>query len=270
MRVHVSMLALLLGLGPACGPTPDHPEAAPACDPQVMSCSHVTPITGSPTGSGNEAGAGSTDDELATFSGNVRAFNDDYFDVSTVFTGQAEVSATGESGARVQASYDGTSFELAGVLKDPANWFLTVPADGTGMIPTLMPLDTRSVAADMLSVGVANGSVVDSIFLASSGTERALERAQVVLHIVDEQLRSVPGVQGELTAEVTAYRAAGSWIGVGGQDVTDDSGMIFFGNVPAGSALSSAKIQLSGAATARVDLSIVAGAITVVTAVVSP
>ena len=268
MRVHVSILALLLCA--ACGQKPDHPEAAPACNPQVMNCSYMPPITGNPSGGGNEAGASSSGDELATFSGTVLAFDDDYFDHGTPFTGQAEVSAVGESGARVRGNYDGASFELAGVLKDPANWFLVAPANATGMLPTLMPIDTRSVAADMLTVGVANASAVEGIFLASSGTERALERAQIVLKVVDEQLRSVPGVQGELAAEVTAYRAAGSWVGVGGQDSTDDSGMIFFGNVPAGSAISSVKIALSGAASARVDVNIVAGAISVVTAVVSP
>jgi hypothetical protein len=268
MRVHVSILALPLCA--ACGQTPDHPEAAPACDPQVTSCSYMPPVTGSPTGGGNQAGAGSSDEELGTFTGEVLAFDDDYFDHGAPFTGQAQVSAVGQSGARIQTNYDGTSFQLAGVLKDPANWFLVVPADATGMIATLMPIDTRSVAADRLTVGVANGSAVEGIFLASSGTERALERAQIVLHVVDEQLRSVAGVQGELTAEVTAYRAAGSWVGVGGQDATDDSGMIFFGNVPAGSALSEAKIVLSGAASVRVDVTIAAGAVSVVTAVVSP
>jgi hypothetical protein len=263
-------LVLLLPLCVACGQSIDHPQAAPACDPQVMHCSFTTPPAMGTTGGGNEAGASSQGEEVATFSGAVLAFDDDYFDRGTTFSGVAQISATGETGARVTANYDGKSFQLDGVLKDPANWFLAVPATGSGMIPTLMPLDTRSATADMLSVAVANSTAVDGIFLASSGTERAVDRAQIVLHLVDKQLRSVSGATGTLTAEVTAYRAAGSWIGVTTQNATDDSGMLFFGNVPAGSALSPTTINLSGAVTARIQVSILAGAISVVTAVVTP
>jgi hypothetical protein len=91
-----------------------------------------------------------------------------------------------------------------------------------------------------------------------------------VLHVVDEKRRSVTGVTGKLTAEVTSYRAAGSWVGVSNQNATDDSGMLFFGNVPAGTALSPVMVNLTGAVTASVEVTIVSGAISVVTAVVSP
>jgi hypothetical protein len=264
------VLLVPLSLCVACGQNLDHPQAVPACDPQVMHCVFTTPPAMGTTGGGNEAGAGSQGEEVATFSGAVLAFDDDYFDRGALFSGVAQISATSETGARVTANYDGTSFQLDGVLKDPANWFLAVPATGSGLIPTLMPLDTRSARADLLSVGVANGIAVDGIFLVSSGTERALDRAQIVLHLVDEQLRSLSGVTGKLTAEVTAYRAAGSWIGVTTQNATDNSGMLFFGNVPAGSALSPTTINLAGAVTARIEVIIQAGAISVVTAVVNP
>jgi hypothetical protein len=106
---------------------------------------------------------------------------------------------------------------------------------------------------------------VDSIF-SFLNTERSVDWAQIVLSVVDGSLRSVPGVTGTLTAEVTAYRAAGGWVG---DQVTDNSGMIFFGNVQAGSALSSVSISLSGAVTARVDVQVRAGATSVLSAVVS-
>lgn len=258
-----------LGLCLACGQKLDHPDAAPGCDPAVMHCVvSMTPATGEP-GGGNEGGAG-VGDEVATFTGDVVAFDDDYFDRGSTFSGMAQISATGQSGARVMASYDGTSFQLAAVLKDPANWFLTLPDGGSGMMPTLMPLDTRSASAARLTVGVANTSAVDGIFLASSGTERALDRAQVVLQVVDEKGRSVTGITGKLTAEITSYRAAGSWVGVTTQNATDDSGMVFFGNVPAGSALAPVTVNLTGAVSAGVEVKIVAGAISVVRAVVRP
>lgn len=262
------VLPVSLGLCLACGQKLDHPSIAPGCDPDVMHCLVSTPSGMSGPGGGNEAGAGSQGDEVASFSGDVRAFDDDYFDRGVVFSGMAQISATGESGARVSGNYDGKSFQLAAVLKDPANWFLAVPDDSSGMLPTLMPVDTRSASADKLSVGVANSTVVDGIFLASSGTERALNRAQVVLRLVDEKMLSVAGVTGTLAAEVTSYRAAGSWVGVTAQNATDNSGMLFFGNVPAGSALSEITVNLSGAVTTNVELRITAGAISVVTAVV--
>lgn len=220
-------------------------------------------------GGGNEAGASQQGDEVATFGGDVLAFDDDYFDRGALFGGKADISATGESRARVTTSYDGVSFQLPGVLKDPANWFLVVPETSSGMLPTLMPLDTRS-STGKLSLGLANGTVVDAIFLASSGTERGLERAQIALRVVDQQLRSVPGMTGALTAEITAYRAAGSWVAVTTQNATDDSGMVFFGNVPAGSAPSLTTITLTGTVSAKVEVVIQAGAISVVTAVVGP
>lgn len=215
---------------------------------------------------GNEGGANGGGEETASFSGSVLAFDDDYFDKGAAFTGMAKVSATGESGARVTGTYDGTTFELTQVLKNSGNWFFVEPAAGSGMLPTLMPLDTRTAKADMLTVGVANGADVDSIF-SFLNTERSVERAQVVLTVVDGSLRSVPGVTGTLTSEVTAYRAAGGWIG---DELTDNSGMIFFGNVQAGSALSSVSISLSGPVTTRVDVKVVAGAVTVVSAIVNP
>ena len=263
MRASVPLVAVVLCV--ACQQELDHPDAAAACDPSVMKCV-ITPPTAMGSGDGNEGGGSSVAEETATFSGSVLAFDDDYFDQGDSFTGMAKVSATGESGARVATDYDGTSFELNKVLKDPGNWFWVEPAASTGMLPTLMPVDTRTSRADLLTVGVVNGLDVDSIF-SFLNTERSVERAQVVLTLLDKSLRSVPGVTATLTSEVTAYRAAGGWIG---DEVTDNSGMIFFGNVQAGSALSSVSISLRGAVSTRVDVKVATGAVTVVTAIVSP
>src|SRR5260221_6205026 len=136
----------------------------------------------------------------------------------------------------------------------------------SGMLPTLTPVDSRSAPSAGLTVGLARSLDVDGIFV-NLGTERATDRAQVVLHVVDSQNRSLPGVQATLTAEVTAYRLAGAWIA--NATATDDSGMIFLGNVPAGTALTTAPVALSGATSARVDAEIQSGAITIVTAIVT-
>jgi len=263
MRASVLLVPLLLCFG--CQQEPDISAAAPACDPAVMRCV-FTPPPAMGSSDGNAGGASGDVEETATFSGSVMAFNDDSFDNWSAFTGMAAVSATGESGARVTGNYDGITFQLTKVLKNSGNWFLVDPAMNSGMIRTLMPLDTRTAKADMLTVGVVTGVDVDSIF-AFLNTERSVDRAQVVLTVVDGALRSVAGVTGTLTAEVTAYRAAGGWIG---DDLTDTSGMIFFGNVQAGSALSSVSISLSGTVTTRLDVKVVAGGVTVVNAIVNP
>jgi hypothetical protein len=249
----------------ACGQKLDHPDVAPACDPAVSDCTYTPPPATGSNGGGNEGGADSGGGaEVATFTGAVLAFDDDYFDRGAFLSGKAEVSATGEAGARITGSYDGKEFQLSRVLRSSTNWFLVTPELASGMLPTLSPIDTRKDVA--LTVGVANASIVDSIFVQTTGTERSTERAQIVLRFVDEQLRAVPGVTAKLTAEVTAYRAAGAWIG----EATDASGMVFLGNVQAGTALSTVKVTLGGTVSGVVSVTIVAGATTVLTAIVSP
>lgn len=262
MRASVLVASCLLSV--ACGQKLDHPDVAPACDPAVSDCKYTPPPSTGSNGGGNEGGSDSGGDEVATFTGAVLAFDDDYFDRGALLTGKAEVSATGEAGARISGTYDGTEFQLTRVLRSSTNWFLATPEVTSGMLPTLSPIDTRKDVA--LTVGVANATIVDGIFVATSGTERSTERAQIVLHFVDKQLKAVPGVTAKLTAEVTAYRAAGAWIG----EATDASGMVFFGNVQAGTSLSPAKVTLGGTASGVVEVMIVAGATTVLTAVVSP
>lgn len=253
----------------ACGQKVDPPGLAPACDPATMDCrSTGNPQIGS--GNGNAAGADSGGDAVATVTGQVLAFGDDYFDQGTTFAGKAQVSATGESSSRVTGAYDGTSFQLDGVLKTAVNWFLVEP-EGTGTLPTLTPVDTRTTKSDALVVGLASSIDLDGMY-GNSGTDRALERAQVVLHVVDEQNRSVPGMKGVISAtpELTEYRLASAWVkDDAGTGSTDDSGMIFFGNVQAGSSLTKASVTLSGAATSRADLDIKVGAVTVVTVIVA-
>jgi hypothetical protein len=264
MRASVSQVPWLL-LCVACGQKLDHPAAAAACDPAVSDCSYMAPPAMGTDGGGNDGGSDSGGAvEVATFTGAVLAFDDDYFDRGALLARKAEISATGEAGARITGTYDGTEFQLDRVLRSSANWFLVTPELASGMLPTLSPIDTRKDVA--LTVGVVNASVVDGIFVATSGTERSTERAQIVLHFVDEQLRAVPGVTAKLTAELTAYRAAGAWIG----EATDASGMVFLGNIQAGTALSTARVSLGGTVSGTVDVTIVAGATTVLTAIVSP
>jgi hypothetical protein len=267
MRASPLLVALLVCS--ACGEKLDHPGNAPACDPAVMNCqTSGDPEIGS--GSHNAGGADSGGTAVATFSGQVLAFGDDYFDQGTVFSGKAQVSATGESSGRVSGAYDAGSFQLEGVLKTAVNWFLVEP-EGTGTLPTLSAVDTRSAKSDALVVGLASSLDLDGMF-GNSGTDRSLERAQVVLHVVDEQNRSVPGMKGTISApaEITEYRLVSAWVkDDAGTGVTDDTGMIFFGNVQAGSALTKATVSLSGSATSRIDVDTKVGAVTVVTVIVA-
>lgn len=263
MRACISLLLLLAAAG--CGQDIDHPRAAAACDPKRMKCSSGPLETDG--GDGNHAGADSGGDEVATFGGRVIGFSDDFFDQGSAFAAPADVSADGRNGARVKGSYDRTSFELSDVLKTSVNWFLTEPAANSGFVPTLVAVDTRSVKVDQLVVAVAPALQIEAI-LQNLGTAPSSGRAQVVMHVVDGQGRSVSGVTAELTSELIAYRTAGAWLG--GDGGTDDSGLLLIGNASVGSALTSTSIALRGKASARVDVEILAGATTVVTAVVTP
>lgn len=270
MRV-LGFVAPTLLLCAACGQKVDHPPAAPECDPDVTRCVYGSPPAASGNSPrGNDGGAGSTDEQVATLSGEVVVLGDDTFDQGLVLSSTAQVSATGENGARVMADYDGTSFQLEGVLKTAANWFLVTPETKSGTVPTLAPIDTRSTST--VSAGVANGVVLDTIF-SSLNTERSRDRAQVVLRVVDSQSRSVVGAHASAssTPEVLGYRTAGTWLrdNTGTDLATDDSGLVVLGNLQAGTALSTVRITLSGSATAGVDVETVAGATTLVTAVVA-
>lgn len=258
MRATVCLGSFLLCLG--CGQRTEHAALVPGCDPATMKClTGSLGAEGSTSGQG-EGGAGSSE-EVGSLTGQVLVLNDDYFDRGALYSGMAEVSATGETASRVSGAYDGTSFSLDGVLKTAANWFLVSPQD-KGTLPTIAPVDTRVV--DKVTVALAATTDVDGIFL-NLGTDRATQRAQVVLRVVDAQGRSVRGVKASVTG-VVAYRAGTAWLST--TDGTDDSGMIFLGNIDAGSALSKISIGLSGSAQARVEAMVLTGAVSIVTAIV--
>lgn len=257
-------LPLLFVLLSGCGNEIDHPDRIAGCDPATMKCHSQNPDTGGL--GGGEAGA-SSGGEVADSSGRVAAFKDDYFEIGSVFTGTAEVSAAGDNGARVKASYDGTGFTLKDVLKTDSNWFLVDPAENQGVVPTLTVVDTRTTKADALLVGVARQGDIEGIFQLSLSGEPSAERAQVVLTVVDEQGRSLPGVTAQLITEVIAYRTEATWDAAEGGS-TDQSGMIFLGNVPASSALGTTEVILSGTANASVEIRVQAGTTSVVTVVV--
>jgi hypothetical protein len=167
----------------------------------------------------------------------------------------------------VRGKYDGIQFELAGVLKSPSNWFLVVPADNAGMLPTLSPVDTRTKLTG-LGVGLASERLVDGIYQQSlAASERNDGRAQIVMRVTDAQGRALSGVVGSYTAEVIIYRSGDTWLLDAG--ATDDTGMIFFGNVPTNASLSAVNVNLQGTVSARVETWVASGATSVVTAVVS-
>jgi hypothetical protein len=267
MRALISVVAIAGATG--CGQQVDHPKAAADCDPSTMKCFSGSLESGSGSGGSSSQGGSSagSSETLAKLDGRVVGFSDDFFDRSAAFNGQASVAADGRSGSRVEASYDGTSFELAGVLKTAANWFLTEPAGNSGFLPTLVAVDTRATTSDQLLVAVTPTLVIDGI-LQSLGSSTSTDRAQVVLHVVDDQGRSVTGVTASLSAELVAYRTAGVWLSTGAS--TDDSGLVLIGNATASSTVTHASVNLGGATSARIEVAIRAGTTTVVSAVVTP
>jgi hypothetical protein len=257
----------LFALTAGCGQKVDRPDSAPDCDPATMNCNTYQPAKGGSVGGGNE-GSGGEDaggSEGASISGLVVVYNDDFFDQGVAFSGPADVSAIGASGSRVEARYDGTLFELSDVRKEAGNWFLVEADTGQGMLPTITPVDTRIAKTEGYAIGLASSLTVDNLFVLL-GAERSPSLAQLVVTVVDDQGRSIAGAEAQLGAEIIAYRQAGSWSEA---DLgTDDSGMIFLGNVQASPALSKQTIVFGGSVNARVDVQARAGAVTVVTAVV--
>lgn len=255
---------LVLALLSSCGNEVDHPDSAAGCDPTVMKCVYTPPEMSSVgLGDGGESGGG---DDVADWSGQVLAFKDDYFELGSVFTGKADISATGVNGARVKGRYDGTSFQLKDVVKSSSNWFLVEPDDAQGVVPTLTVVDTRAVDTDELGIGVARQGDIEEIFQLALAGEPSPERAQIVLKVVDEQGRALRGVTAQLNAEIVAYRVDTAWDATEGGS-TDNSGMIFLGNVPASASLVALNINLGGSVNARIEVRTLVGATTVLTAV---
>jgi hypothetical protein len=255
MRALYWALAVALS---GCGQEVDHPEYAPACE--AREC--APPISGA-TGGGNEGGSDSAAEEVGTLTGDVVTFSTDFFDNGKVLTTGATVSAEGQNGSRVSGSYDGTTFQLEGVLKTAGNWFLVEPVS-VGLLPTLTLQDTRGITSERLSPGLAQTLTVDGIF-ALMGAERAEGRAQVVLRVVNAQGVAVSGVRAEVTAERIGYRAAGSWLSSG--EGTDETGLIFLGNVQVASTLTDLDVVLAGSASGRARVAAQPGAVTVATVI---
>src|SRR6478735_11083214 len=131
-----SLLCLVGSLAVAgCGQEVDHPAAAAPCDPATTHCTTGVPLSGSGNDGGSAGGGSSGGDALTTIDGGVIGFADDFFQQGLNFAETAKVSADGRNGSRVTATYDRTSFELDGVLKTAANWFLTEPAANSGYLP---------------------------------------------------------------------------------------------------------------------------------------
>ena len=260
-------IAFVLGLLGGCGDKVDHPGAAAGCDPNVQDCTYMPGETGGSPLPGGAGGSSSSGNGLVDLEGQVLAFQDDYFERGTVYGGTADISATGLSGARVKGTYDGTSFQLRNVLKAGDNWFLVEPDENVGVLPTVTAVDTRATTTDGYSIGLARRPDIEGIFQLSLTGEPLPDTAQVVLRIVDADNRSVPGVRAQFTAEVVAYRAQDTWDATD-EGQTDDTGLIFLGNVPATPTLTVATVALTGTVNARVEIRTLAGATTVVNAVV--
>lgn len=259
-----AVVAALLSL--SCGEENQHPPAADPCDPATMNCDKPPHAGGGPTNPG-QGGADSGGDQTGTATGRVLQYTDDFFDDGVTYARPAKVSAMGTSSARVSADYEGASFELEDVRKTASNWFMVEPEQGSGMLPTITPVDTRLRLND-LGVGLTSERLIDGIFQQSlASTERSDGRAQIVMRVIDTKGSALEGVQATFTTELIAYRDGDTWLTEA--VATDETGMIFFGNVAASVALTTVKIVLTGAVTAQVEVTIAAGATTVVSAVVA-
>jgi hypothetical protein len=266
--MRTSLACALLALT-ACGESIDHPDRAPACDPATTDCSYPPPSASKGGGqvgssSGGDAGAPG-DDPVGAWSGEVVVQGGLFFERSSAYGAGAEVSADG-AGKRVNARATGGAFELEGVLKTEENWFLVEPDSRSEVLPTITPVDTVTKSSG--GIPVLTSLDVDQIFMLSLvPSERALQRAQLVLTVIDEQGRGVSGITARAGAEVVVYRSADFWAATEGM-TTDNSGMVFLGNIPASSALARGTVTLAGARVASIDVRLKAGAVTLATVVV--
>ncbi len=168
-----------------------------------------------------------------TLTGDVLALTSEDFESGAPYGDAATISADAVSGGTIEASYDGTSFTLQGVLPSAELWVTVTPATVVGaFLPVLQPLSSEQSLSD-LTLFVVPASTIDLIYgLLSVPVAREAGRAHVVLRFLDAQTGDrLEGVTVSHVGETVSYDAGGSWSDV--QLGTGSLGYAVLVNAPA-------------------------------------
>jgi|SRR6188768_3860544 len=276
----VALALAFLGLISGCQKSEEHPPFAEAC---TENCGNLPGISGRPGGSSNGSAAGSTgqpdtDAGTGTLQGNVLLLSDDTFVHAMLYTNGATISADGANGSPVTSTWDGSGldpdpFSLDGVARAATNWVSVIPElVGGDALPTYQAVQT--VRVSNVDLALVPATVLDGIF-GTVSTLRSPDSGQVVLFFHSAGTgAALSGLHVTMSsAQAAIYSGPRGWVLDDGTALTDESGLIVFGNVEPANSNGTQTVSVTRAATATTPaaaagqfaVKVVQGAVTIAT-----
>jgi hypothetical protein len=195
---------------------------------------------------GSDAGTGTLD-------GKVFLLADASFAKGSLYQLGATVTADGADGSPVTGVWKGIEpfdpFVLQGVARVTTNWVSVQPdAVGGDALPTYQALQTYQVTSADLAL--VSATTLDSLFTAVS-TLRSPNSGQVIVFFRSAGTGTpLAGLHVTMAkAQAGIYASANGWVLDDGTAVTNQSGLVVFGNVEPAAAGSTQLITVTRAAT---------------------
>lgn len=201
---------------------------------------------GSSVDPGSDAGTG-------TLEGRVLLLTDRSFAKGALFNQGATITADGANGSPVKGVWKGVDpfdpFVLDGVARVTSNWVSVQPDQvGGDALPTYQALQTYQITSADLAL--VSATTLDTVFNAVS-TLRSANAGQVVVFFRSAATGTpMAGLHVTMTsAQAGIYASATGWTLDDGEAVTDQSGLVLFGNVDPAAAGTTRLVTVTRAAT---------------------
>jgi hypothetical protein len=243
-----ALVLTLVGLLSGCQKSEEHPPYAAGCEKNCP----LLPVVSVGIGSGS-GGSSNPDSDAGTgtLQGDVLLLNDDSFVHATLYPTGATVTADGASGSPVTGTWDGADpFMLDGVAQVAANWVSVKPNLATGdALLTYQAVQTNQVSN--VDLAMVSATTLDGIFTGVSSV-RSPDSGQVVLFFRSAGTSApLAGLHVTMaSAQAAIYATTSGWVLDDGTAVTNQSGLVVFGNVEPANSTGTQLITVTRAATA--------------------
>jgi len=206
-------------------------------------------------GNGSSGGSSGPDSDAGTgtLEGQVFLLTDATFAHGSLYNLGATVSADGANGSAVTATWSGVDpfepFVLNGVARVATNWLSVQPDQiGGDALPTYQALQTYQITSANLYL--ASATTLDGIFNAVASL-RSPNSGQVVVFFHSAATGApLAGLHVSMTnAQGGIYATTTGWLLDDGTAVTNQSGLVVFGNVEPSSSGSTQLVTVTRAAT---------------------
>jgi hypothetical protein len=232
----LALVLAVVGSLPACQNSDDHPPFAAGCE---KNCPLLPPISIGSSG-GSSSMNPDSDAGTGTLQGKVILLTDGSFAQGSLFKQGATVTADGANGSPVTGIWKGVDpfdpFVLDGVARVTTNWVSVEPdVVGGDALTTYQALQTYQITSADLAL--VSATTLDGVFNAVS-TLRSSNAGQVIVFFRSAATGTpVSGLHVTMTAaQAGIYASATGWTLDDGQAVTNQSGLVVFGNVEPGAA----------------------------------